>query len=73
MYTNSHLFNFNLLFSTFMDHMGFLILILKCNQDIEMMKQYITDSNLEKTRNEEKKRKREKEKKEKKYLASIVD
>lgn len=42
--------------------MRFLILIVKCNQDIEMMKQYITNSNIEKTRDEEWKRKREKEK-----------
>lgn len=36
-----------------MDHMGFLILILKCNQGIGIMEQYIIDSNTEKVRNKE--------------------
>lgn len=39
-----------------MGHMGFLILILKYNQGIGIMEQYIIDSNTEKARNKEKKR-----------------
>lgn len=39
-----------------MDRMGFLILILKCNQGLGIMEQYIIDSNTEKARNKEKKR-----------------
>lgn len=42
--------------------MGFLILILKCNRDTEMMKQII-DSNTEKARNKERERKKGKERK----------
>lgn len=36
--------------------MGFLILILKCNQGIGIMEQYVIDFNTEKARNKEKKR-----------------
>lgn len=56
-----------------MDPLGFLILILKCNQDIEMMKQYITDSNIGKKKQEMNKgRKKEKRNKiEKKEIFSL--
>lgn len=52
-------FHFCLLFTTFMDHMGFLILILKCNQDTEMIKQHIIDSNIEEARNKEREQNKE--------------